>query len=286
MNSNTHIACLLDVWKLTLCTPCSSMTTISPGCHLTHKGGVHGVESARLRGDHVGGLARQRYIADAQRPEAKRIAQRDELGWGDDPAGVGADDPREGAADDLLPCAAVRVLDESRHDLGVEAAVEGGSLFLQLLAKGFGVQEVAVVGNGAGAELWVVERKRVRVLGAACAGGRVARVAEGEDRARPHVLDGRRREHLRDEAHAAMHAHGRAIRDSDSRRLLAAVLQREQPEVGQVGDIDAPRCADAEHTAHGLVIRSGGSAESRRIGARGQGDGEQRSAHVDRPVSE
>ena len=35
-----------------------------------------------------------------------------------------------------------------------------------------------------------------------------------------------------------------------------------------------------------LVFRSGGSAESRRIGGRGQGDGEQRSAHVDRPVSE
>ena len=35
-----------------------------------------------------------------------------------------------------------------------------------------------------------------------------------------------------------------------------------------------------------LVSRSGGSAESRRIGARGQGDGEQRSEHVDRPVSE
>ncbi len=35
-----------------------------------------------------------------------------------------------------------------------------------------------------------------------------------------------------------------------------------------------------------LVFRSRGSAESRRIGGRGQGDGEQRSAHVDRPVSE
>jgi alpha-1,2-mannosyltransferase len=35
-----------------------------------------------------------------------------------------------------------------------------------------------------------------------------------------------------------------------------------------------------------LVSGSRGSAESRRIGARGQGAGEQRSAHVDRPVSE
>jgi len=29
------------------------------------------------------------------------------------------------------------------------------------------------------------------------------------------------------------------------------VLQREQPEVGQVGDIDSPRCADAEDSTHG-----------------------------------
>ncbi len=32
MNSKTHIACLVDVWKLKLRTPCSSITTISPGC--------------------------------------------------------------------------------------------------------------------------------------------------------------------------------------------------------------------------------------------------------------
>ena len=31
MNSNTHIACLFEVWNVALCTPCSSITTISPG---------------------------------------------------------------------------------------------------------------------------------------------------------------------------------------------------------------------------------------------------------------
>ncbi len=32
MNSKTHIACLFEVWNVRLWTPCSSITTISPGC--------------------------------------------------------------------------------------------------------------------------------------------------------------------------------------------------------------------------------------------------------------
>ena len=40
-----------------------------------------------------------------------------------------------------------------------------------------------------------------------------------------------------------------AVPDRDPGRLLAAVLEREEPEVGQVGDVDAGR-VDAEDAAH------------------------------------
>jgi len=49
------------------------------------------------------------------------------------------------------------VLDESRHDFGVESSLENGTLFLQLLAKGFGIQEIAVMCDGARTELRVVK---------------------------------------------------------------------------------------------------------------------------------
>ena len=61
----------------------------------------------------------------------------------------------------------MRVLDEPRHHLGVERGVEHGALLLELLAQRFGVEEVAVVRDRAGAELRVMEWQRVGVLGAA-----------------------------------------------------------------------------------------------------------------------
>ena len=197
------------------------------GLNLAHERRVHRVERARLRRHHVRRLAGQRYEADAQRPEAVWIAQRDELVGRDDAARVRADDAREGAPHDLLPCPAMRVLDEPRHHLGVQPGLEGRALLLELDAQGLRVQQVAVVGDGAGTELRVMERKRVRVLGARRAGGRVPSVAEGDHRALTHLLHGGRVEHLRDQAHAAMHAHRMAVRNRDARRFLTAMLQRE-----------------------------------------------------------
>ncbi len=88
--------------------------------HLTHESGMDRVEGAGLRRDHMGRLSGQRYIADAERPKAERITQRDQPVRCDDPAGVGADHAREAAADHLFPGLAVRALDEAGHDLGVE----------------------------------------------------------------------------------------------------------------------------------------------------------------------
>src|SRR5579859_2393896 len=174
---------------------------------LAHEGRVHSVERARLRRHRVCRLAGEGYESDAQRPEAERVAQRDELVGRDDAARVRADHAGERAPHDLLPRPAMRVLDEARHHLGVEPGLERRALLLELDAQCLRVQQVAVVGDSARTELRVMERQRVRVLRARRAGGRVPGVAERDHRALAHLLHRRRVEHLRDQAHAAMHTH-------------------------------------------------------------------------------
>jgi hypothetical protein len=75
-------------------------------------------------------------------------------------------------------------------------------------------------------------------------------VAQRDDRALAHVLDDGGREHLGDQAHVAMHAHGLAVGDRYACRLLASVLKREHPEVGDVRDVDPASRADPEDAAH------------------------------------
>ena len=74
-----------------------------PGLDLADEGRAHGVQRARLRRDHVRRLAGQWDVADAQRPEPKRVAQRDQLVGRDDAARIGADDARERAPDHFFP---------------------------------------------------------------------------------------------------------------------------------------------------------------------------------------
>ena len=61
-------------------------------------------------------------------------------------------------------------------------------------------------------------------------------------------------EHLRDETHVLDDGDRLAVADGDARGLLAAVLERVQPEIGLVGD-GLPRCVDAEDAAG--VARTG-----------------------------
>src|SRR5262249_27024552 len=56
-------------------------------------------------------------------------------------------------------------------------------------------------------------------------------------------------EDLSHEAHVAQRRQAAAVRDGDAGRLLAAVLQCEQAEVRQAGDVALGR-ADAEEPAH------------------------------------
>ena len=57
-------------------------------------------------------------------------------------------------------------------------------------------------------------------------------------------------EDLRHEAHVAQRREPARVGDGDARRLLAAVLQREEAEVRDARDV-ALRRADAEDAAHG-----------------------------------
>jgi hypothetical protein len=57
-------------------------------------------------------------------------------------------------------------------------------------------------------------------------------------------------EHLRDEPHVSQRRQPTIVGHCDSRGLLAAMLQREQAEVGQPGDVALER-PDPEETAHG-----------------------------------
>src|SRR5258708_12675752 len=90
----------------------------------------------------------------------------------------------------------------------------------------------------------------VGIRGAGGAGRRVARVSEGEDRALTHVLDLVGREHLRHQAHGSMHAHVASVRHGNSRGLLSAMLEREEPEVSQVRDVDPLLRTDTENSTH------------------------------------
>ena len=70
-------------------------------------------------------------------------------------------------------------------------------------------------------------------------------------------------EDLRDEAHVAQHRQAAVVGDGDPGGLLAAVLEREEPEVGDARDVALGR-ADAEDAAHQATVPS-----SRRCGQSG-----------------
>ena len=91
------------------------------------------------------------------------------------------------------------------------------------------------------------DRLRVHPLDAA--GRRVAGVADRELPVEP--ADVLLAEDLRDEAEVAEDGETAVVRDRDPGRLLAAVLERVQPEVGEARDV-AVGSADAEHAAHQL----------------------------------
>ena len=120
-----------------------------------------------------------------------------------------------------------------RH-LGVGVGAERDAHLDELVAQAVEVHERAVVRQ---CDDHVVDHREVRLRGlpALGAGGAVAAVAAGD-------LAGHGREvgvgkDLRDEAEVLAHKDRLAVADRDAGRVLAAVLQRVQREVGHAGHI-------------------------------------------------
>ena len=145
----------------------------------------------------------------------------------------------------------MRVLDEACHDLCVEGRLKRHALLHELGTEGVRIQQVAVVRDGARTQGRVMERQRMRVLRPAGACGRVSRVAQSDDRALAQLFEPGRGEDVGHESHVAMHTHGFPVGNGDARRLLAAVLQRKETEVGEVRHVDALLGADSENSTHG-----------------------------------
>ncbi len=93
-----------------------------------------------------------------------------------------------------------------------------------------------------------VLKKRLRVRPGRRAGGRVAVVADRDLAVQ--AVELLLVEHLRDEPEVAQGGEAATLRDRDPRRLLAAVLEREEAEVREPRDV-VSGCVDAEDAAHG-----------------------------------
>ncbi len=108
-----------------------------------------------------------------------------------------------------------------------------------------GVDQVAVVHDPERPQRGL-DHDRLRVVDHAVAGGRVAGVS---DRARARqALQGRGAEDVGHVAHAALDVEPLAVPRHDAGALLPAVLQRIEPEVGEVRRL--ARAVDAEDAAH------------------------------------
>jgi hypothetical protein len=151
--------------------------------------------------------------------------------------------PRQRAAQDGDDVVSARVRDQLGEDFGVARGPEAHAAILEVAAKHLGIGEVAVVGDSDRPELRVFNHDRLRVFEPVRAGGRVAGVTE---RTVPdQALERRLVKRLRHQPHVLVHPHHAPVAGRDARALLPAVLQRVEPEVGQVGDILAGRI-DAE----------------------------------------
>ena len=231
------------------------------GAHLAQQLGADDVEGAALGGDDEA-LAEP---PERERPHPVRVAEGDDRVLGHHHGRVGALEPRHHVGDRVLDEAALVGGEQRRDDLRVGGAAEGDAALLQRVPVLDGVGQVAVVGEGQLAA--VVAPDRLRVLPGAAAGGRVADVADRHVALeRPQLL---LVEDLGDEARVAHRRDVAALAGGDPGRLLPAVLERVEAEVGEAGDVVAGRVY-AEDAA--FVTRSIAIAENRlRLGVHGEG---------------
>ena len=208
---------------------------------LAHEFGAHEVERARLgREDKV-----LLQAADHERPEAVRVAEPDQPSLRERDDGIGALEPTHRVRHGLLEGSGV-VCDQCGDQLAVGRRAEWDAVLAEPVPQLADVDQVAVVAQCHRACPAVLhERLRVRPLRRA--GRRVARVADRDLAAKAAEL--LLVEDLGDEPEVAQRRQPPVLGDGDARRLLPAVLQREQAEVRQprhvtVGGVDAE---DAAH---------------------------------------
>src|SRR5439155_6952597 len=164
-----------------------------------------------------------------ERAEAVWIAEGDEPSFRQGDDGVGALEPAHRVRHGFLEWRLV-VRDQRRDQLAVGRRPERNAGLAELLAQLPDVDQVAVVAERDGARAPVLdEGLRVRPLRRA--GRRVAVVADRYLAAQAAQL--LLVEDLGDQPEVAQRGQAAVLGDGDSRRLLAAVLQREQAEVRQ-----------------------------------------------------
>ena len=246
--------------------------------HLAQQLRADDVERAALRGEAVG-VAEP---AEGERPQAGGIAEADHRVLRHHDRREGALEARHHLGQRVLHALGGVGRQERRDDLRVGRAAEMDALVAQLAVELDRVDEVAVVGERDLAEVGAPDR--LRVLPGRGPGCRVAHVPEGHlalERAQLLLV-----EHLRDEAEVADGHDVAGVGGRDPGRLLAAVLQREQREVREPGDVRLGR-VHAEDAA--LVARSVAMVElvSHSVGgrcARGGATGGERSRPLSVPV--
>ena len=226
------------------CSPFSSIDDRLAALDLAHELRADEVERARLRGDDP-------VVVDAaehERAEAVRVAERDELALGERDDRVRALELLHRVRDRIEERRLV-VRDQRGDHLAVGRRAHRDARLAQLVAQRRRIDEVAVVAERDRAHPAVLhERLRVRPLRRSRR--RVARVPDRDLPAQSVQL--LLVEHLRDEAEVAQRRQAALLRDGDPRRLLAAVLQREEAEIREPRDV-ALRRVHAEDAAHGYA---------------------------------
>jgi len=202
--------------------------------------GPDDVEGAGLRRDAVAVAEHP----ERQGPHPGGVAERHDAVTGHDHRGVGALEPRHHVGHRVLEPLRGMGRQQRRDDLGVRGGAEGDPGAAQLAVERDGVDEVAVVGERDLAPVGAPDG--LGVLPGARARRGVAHVPE-----RHLALEGAQLllvEDLVDEALVAQGHDPAVLRRRDSRRLLPAMLERVEREVGQARDLRAGR-EEPEHAA-------------------------------------
>ena len=211
------------------------------GAHLADVLGADQVEGATLGGDHEV-VAEP---AELERADPVRVAERHQRLLGDRDHRVRTLEARHDAADGLRQRPGLAG-EECGDQLRVGGRCGVDPVAAELVAERRGVRQVAVVPERDPA-LAAVVHDRLRVLPLRRAGRRVARVPDRD-------VAGKRLQLLLvedagDEPHLAERRDPAPVGDGDPGRLLAAVLQRVEAEVGEPRDIALGR-PDTEDPAH------------------------------------